>query len=96
MIWGSYGTTRVALASGGAIAAGDQLIPSTLTDTTGTAAARPYAFLQGADISIAATTSQDTVQKFIIPHAVTLAALATATGITGTVPQTFDVFIRGL
>lgn len=96
MTWGRYSTARVAVASGGAVGTGDQLVPSTLTDTTGTAAARPYAFINGADISVAATTAQDTVQKFICPHALGIEAIATATGITGTVPQSCKVFVRGL
>ncbi len=94
--WGRYKGANFAIASGGSIGAGDQMIPSTLVTTTGTSAARPFAFIIGADISVAATTSQDTVQAFIMPHVVSLIAVATGSGIAGTIPQTASVFIKGL
>ncbi len=94
--WGRYKGAKFAIGTGASIGAGDQMIPSTLVTTTGTAAARPFAFIIGADISVAATTSQDTVQAFIMPHVVSIIAVATATGITGTVPQTASVFVKGL
>ena len=47
MIMGMYGSSRVALASGGSFAINDTALASTLTDTTGTAAIRPYSFLNG-------------------------------------------------
>lgn len=96
--WG-LGSALVALASGGSAAAGDVLKPSTLTATTGTSAARPYSFLNGVIVAGQPNSTTDfpsTLGELVMPHVITPAALATATGITGTVPQTFTVFIRGL
>lgn len=95
-VWGRYKGANFAIASGGSVGAGDQMIPSTLVDTGHTAASRAYAFINGADISLAATTAQDTVQAFIMPHVVSLIAVATVSGVTGTTPQTASVFVKGL
>ncbi|MCK5640884.1 MAG: hypothetical protein KAJ19_08805 [Gammaproteobacteria bacterium] len=92
---GKYNTCRVAIASGGAIAIADLMIPSTLVDTTGTAAARPYAFLIGA---VAADTAETGVAPSRIygPGAIAMVAVATGSGIAGTIPQTTPLFIKGL
>lgn len=91
-IFGMYDTARIALASGGAAAINDTMFPSTLTDTTGTSAARCYSFLNG----VVATSTVNAAVGLINPHAFTPVAIATATGITGTVPQTLPLFIKGL
>ena len=91
---GKYNTCRVAIASGGAIAISDIMIPSTLVTTTGTAAARPYAFLIGA---VAANTTTDVAQaRYYGPGGIAMVAVATGSGVTGTVPQTTTLFIKGL
>lgn len=91
---GKYNTCRVAIASGGAIAISDLMIPSTLVDTTGTAVARPYAFLIGA---LAANTTTDVAQaRYYGPGAIAMVAVATGSGIAGTIPQTTSLFIKGL
>ena len=90
---GLCNTCRIALATGGSAAISDLMIPSTLTATTGTAAARPYSFINGA---LATATAGIAVSVLTMPLAFTPVAIATATGITGTVPQTLPLFIRGL
>ena len=90
--FGEYNSARIALASGGAAAISDTLLASTLTATAGTSAARPYSFLNG----VVATSTVNTAANLYGAHVFTPVAIATATGITGTVPQTLPVFIRGL
>ncbi len=95
--WGRYGTARVGIGTtAGTIAVGDQLIPYTATSTAGTGATKAMAFILGADISVAATTSQDTVQKFIIPHIIPLEAQDVNTDAASTTPDTISVFVKGL
>lgn len=91
--FGLCNTCRIALASGGSAAISDLMIVSTLTTTTGTSAARPYSFINGA---VATATSAIAVSVLTQPFASTPVAIATATGITGTIPQTLPLFIRGL
>lgn len=94
MTSGKYNTCRVAIASGGAIAITDFMIPSTLVTTTGTAVARPYAFLIGL---VAAETGDDKAfSLFYAPGAIAMVAVATGSGIAGTIPQTTTLFIKGL
>jgi hypothetical protein len=95
MTWGRYSSTRIAVASGGSIAVGDSVVPSTYTTTTGTAAARCYAFVQNA--VAAYTGSVAAAQAWMIPNCINPVAVATATGISSsTVPQLCTMFIRGL
>jgi hypothetical protein len=101
LVLGRYADANIAVASGGASAIGDQLVPSTSTDTTGTGAARPYAFIPGIDISVAnsASTVKDltAVGYKILPHCVALEAITTGgSPATDTTPLTFDLFVRGL
>jgi len=98
--WGRYATARVGIGTtAGTIAVGDQLFPYASTDagdTTGTGAVKAMAFILGADISVAATTSQDTVQKFIIPHVIPLVEVDVNIDTDTTAPDTVSVFIKGL
>jgi len=98
-ITGMYDTCRIAPASGGSFAINDTAIASTLTATTGTAAARPYSFINGVIAAGQPNSTTDfpsPLMDLIMPNAFTPVAIATATGITGTVPQTLPLFIRGL
>ena len=91
---GKYNTCRVAIASGGAIAIADKLVASTLVDTTGTAAARPYCFLAG--LVAADTGNAAAMSLFYAPGGIAMVAVATGSGVTGTLPQTTTLFIKGL
>jgi len=99
MTWGRYSTARVACASGGAVGTGDMLIPSTLTATDGTAASRPYAFINGADISQAIGTGTGTAytpSMMLDACARVIEAVTTGAGVAGTTPESATVFVKGL
>ncbi len=101
LVLGRYPAAKVAVASGGSQAIGDQLIPSTSTDTTGTGAARPYAFVAGIDVSVvnSASTVKDTnpMGYRLYPHCIALETITTAgSPATDTAPLTYDLFVRGL
>ncbi len=91
---GKYNTCRVAIATSGAIAITDKMVASTLVDTTGTAAARPYSFIVG--VVAAATTTDGALSLYYAPGAIAMVAVATGSGITGTIPQTTTLYIKGL
>jgi len=101
LVLGRYPNARIAVASGGASAIGDQYLASTYTTTTGTSGVVAFAFVAGLDISVvnSASTVVDltAVGLKIAPHVIVLEAVATATGITTlTTAKLFDVFVRGL
>jgi len=94
MTKGRYDEARVAVASGATLAIGDRLIPSTLTATTGTAAAAAYSFILGPDISMdVEDATAVTLATLLAPHVV---ALEAATALTTTLPTTHDVFVQGV
>lgn len=99
MIMGMYNTCRVAPATGGSFAINDTALASTLTDTTGTAAIRPYSFINGVIAAGSPNSTTDfpsPLMDLIMPIAFTPVAIATASVNTTTVPQTLPLFVRGL
>jgi hypothetical protein len=101
LVQGRYADANIAVASAGASAIGDQLVPTTLTDTTGTGAARPFAFLPGivaATVNSAATCKDLLAMSYhLAPHVIALETVTTGgSPATDTTPRTFDVFVRGL
>ena len=91
---GRYDEARLAIASGATLAIGDRLVPTTLTDTTATAADAAYSFILGPDISMdGEDATAVTLAVWLAPHVV---ALEAATALTTTLPTTHDVFVQGL
>ncbi len=94
---GYYADARQAVATGGSSAVGDQLIPSTLVTTTGTGAARAFAFIVGLVATATSSGSTDAHSLFYDPHVVAAEAIATGdSAATNTVPELDDVFVKGL
>jgi len=98
LVKGTYATGKLAPSTTALPAAGDQLIPSTATDTTGTGASRAFALLNGIDISDSITTATGyaTILNalLIAPCCICLDAV-TDTG-TATDTVSANIFVRGL
>ena len=95
--FGPYGTARMAAASAGAVVAGDLMVPNVSTDTTGTAASKPYCFttlfVQGATIATAAGQ----LDGLFNPKVIAMGAVTNGSDdATVTVPSTVQVFVKGL
>jgi len=94
---GVYETARIALASGGAIVAGDLLTPGAATATTGTNSSKAYSFNVQFIQGITIVTGAGDVDALHDPHAIAMGAVtAGSDDATATVPSTAAVFVKGL
>ncbi len=92
---------KVAVASGGASAVGDQFVPTTNTTTTGTGAARAFALLPAIDVSDTITTATGytpfTMQNVLAPHCIALeAAITGGSPATDTAPLEYNMYVKGM